>query len=175
MWVYFNVPEGEYLTYILSKTNNEKMPPVKLQLANNQMFNQEGIIETIEADFNNETGNIAFRATFDNPQGILRHGETGNILMPTSLKNAMIIPQKATFEVLDKKFVYVIDKDDVAQAREITVGIELPHLFVVTKGLDKGDKILLEGLRKVRNNEKISYDYVAPKKAMSELSKLHAE
>lgn len=175
MWVYFNVPEAEYLTYILSKTSNEKMPSVKLQMANNQMFNQEGIIETIEADFNNETGNIAFRATFKNPQGILRHGETGNILMPTSLKNALLIPQKATYEVLDKKFVYVIDKDNVAHSREITIGMELPHLFVVTQGLEEGDKILLEGLRKVKNNEKIAYEYVAPKKAMAELGKLHAE
>lgn len=175
MWVYFNVPEAEYLNYILSTANNEKMPSVKLQMANNQMFNQDGIIETIEADFNNETGNIAFRATFNNPQGILRHGETGNILMPTALKNALIIPQKSTYEVLDKKFVYVIDKDNVAKAREITVGMELPHLFVVTKGLEKTDKILLEGLRKVKNDEKINYDYVEPKKAMAELSKLHAE
>ncbi len=64
MWVYFNVPEAEYLSYIQS-TNNESLPEVELQMANNQMFHR-GIIETIEADFNNETGNIAFRATFPN-------------------------------------------------------------------------------------------------------------
>lgn len=175
MWVYFNVPEAEYLSYIQSKANNAKMQEVKLQMANNQLFDQTGIIETIEADFNNETGNIAFRATFPNPQGILRHGETGNILMPVPLKNALIIPQKSTFEILDKKYVFVIDENNVAKSREITVGMELPHLFVVTKGLDKNDKILLEGLRKVKNEQKISYDFVEPKKAMSELDKLHAE
>lgn len=175
MWVYFNVPEAEYLSYILSKANNEELPKVKLQMANNQMFDQEGIIETIEADFNNETGNIAFRATFQNPKGILRHGETGNILMPVPLKDALIIPQKATFEVLEKKHVFVIDEHNVAKSRQITVGMELPHLFVVTGGLKKGDKILLEGLRKVKNDQEISYDFVDPKKAISELDELHAE
>jgi membrane fusion protein (multidrug efflux system) len=175
MWVYFNVPETEYLAYIQSKAKHQDLPEVKLQMANNQMFDQTGIIETIEADFNNETGNIAFRATFQNPQGILRHGETGNVLMPIPLKDALIIPQKATFEVLEKKHVFVIDENNVAQSRQITVGMELPHLFVVTDGLKKGDKILLEGLRKVKNEQKISYDFVDPKKAISELDKLHAE
>ena len=175
MWVYFNVPEAEYLSYIQSKANNETMPPVKLQMANNQMFDHEGIIETIEADFNNETGNIAFRATFPNPKGILRHGETGNILMPVPLKNALIIPQKTTFEVLEKKHVFVIDEQNVARSREITVGMELPHLFVVTGGLKKGDKILFEGLRKVKDGQEISYDFIDPKKAISGLDKLHAE
>jgi membrane fusion protein (multidrug efflux system) len=70
------------------------------------LFEQDGIIETIEADFNNETGNIAFRATFNNPTRLLRHGETGNIFMYTPIKNAILIPQSATYEVLDKKFVF---------------------------------------------------------------------
>lgn len=175
MWVYFNVPEAEYLSFILSKTNRENLPQVELQMANNQMFDQKGIIETIEADFNNETGNIAFRATFPNPQGILRHGETGNILMPVYLKNALIIPQKATFEILDKKYVFVVDEDHVVRSREITLGVELPHLYVVTAGLNPGDKILLEGLRKVKNGQKITYDFVDPHKAISELHELHAE
>jgi len=175
MWVYFNVPEAEYLTYIQSKKNDRNPQEVKLQMANNQMFDETGIIETIEADFNNETGNIAFRATFPNPQGILRHGETGNILMPVFVKDAIIIPQKATFEILDKKYVFVIDKDNVAHSKEITVGVELPHLYVVTGGLTKNDKILLEGLRKVKNGEKINYDFVDPHKAISELHELHAE
>lgn len=175
MWVYFNVPEAEYLTYILTKTSKENFPKVKLQMANNQTFDQDGTIETIEADFNNETGTLAFRATFPNPKGILRHGETGNILMPVDLKDALIIPQKATFEVLEKKHVFVIDEHNVAQSRQITVGMELPHLFVVTGGLKKGDKILLEGLRKVKNNQEISYEFVDPKKAIADLDKLHAE
>jgi membrane fusion protein (multidrug efflux system) len=175
VWVYFNVTEAEYLSYKLSRLNNVHLPKVKLQMANNELFNQEGEVETIEADFNNETGNIAFRATFDNPQGILRHGETGNILMPLSFKNAVIIPQKATFEILDKKYVYVVDQNNTVHAREIEVGAELPHLYVVKKGVSKNDKILLEGLRKVKNNQKIQYTTKSIDKELSELHKLFAE
>jgi membrane fusion protein (multidrug efflux system) len=175
MWVYFNVPEAEYLSYIQTKTKDGHYQEVELQMANNQMFDHKGIIETIEADFNNETGNIAFRATFLNPLGILRHGETGNILMPVPLKNALLIPQKATFEVLEKKHVFVVDEKNIVHSREIQVGVELPHLFVVTGGLKPGDKILLEGLRKVKDLQQINYEFIEPEKAMSALDDLHAE
>lgn len=172
MWVYFNVPEAEYLNYKTSKDNN--MLKVNLQMANQQLFDYPGVVKTIEADFNNETGNIAFRATFPNPKGLLRHGETGNILVTVPLKNALLIPQKATFEVLDKKYVYVVDKDNKIRSREITVGAELPHLFAVTSGLSTTDKILLEGLRQVKENEKIHSKFMKPDSVISHLS-LYAE
>ena len=88
MWVYFNVPEAEYLNYKTNSTK-ENLNKVSLKMANNQLFSQTGVVQTIEADFNNETGNIAFRATFPNPNGLLRHGETGNILMTIPLKIAI--------------------------------------------------------------------------------------
>jgi membrane fusion protein (multidrug efflux system) len=173
MWVYFNVPEAEYLNYMANKSN--QATNVKLSMANGVEFESPGKVETIEADFNNETGNIAFRATFDNKKGILRHGETGNILMPISLKNAIIIPQKATFDILDKKYVFVIDENNRVKTRQITVGQEMPHVYIVTKGLSVKDKILLEGLRKVKNNEQIHYDFVNPQKILLDLNHLHAE
>ena len=168
MWVYFNVPEAEYLDYITSAKKNEKQQ-VELLMANNKKFNQPGIVETIEGEFNHETGNIAFRATFPNPDGILRHGETGSILMKVPLDKAMLIPQKATFEVLDKKFVFVLDENGTVQQREIVVGAELPHLFVVEKGLSLNDKVLLEGIRMVRNGEKIHYEFEKPESVLSHL------
>jgi len=173
MWVYFNVPEAEYLNYMANRSN--QATNVKLSMANGVEFESPGKVETIEADFNNETGNIAFRATFDNKKGILRHGETGNILMPISLKNAIIIPQKATFDILDKKYVFVIDENNRVKTRQITVGQEMPHVYIVTKGLSVKDKILLEGLRKVKNNEQIHYDFVNPQKILLDLNHLHAE
>jgi membrane fusion protein, multidrug efflux system len=174
MWVYFNVPEAEYLNYT-SSTSLDSLPRVVLQLANNLRFENAGIIETIEADFNNETGNIAFRATFPNPKGILRHGETGNILMPIDLKNALLIPQKATFEILDKKFVFVVGEDNVLESRQIIIGEEMPHLFTVIDGINKNDRILIEGLRKVKNNQKIACAFLPQQKIVAELTQLHAE
>lgn len=173
MWVYFNVPEAQYLDFkTTDKEENQKR--VKLLMANNKLYQYPGVVETIEADFNNETGNIAFRATFPNPKALLRHGETGNVQMTVPLKNAILIPQKATFEVLEKKYVYVVDKDNVVRTREITIGAELPHIFEVKSGLSTGDRILLEGLRQVKENEKISTKFEKPEYVLSHLE-LYAE
>ncbi|HZY80058.1 MAG TPA: efflux RND transporter periplasmic adaptor subunit [Cyclobacteriaceae bacterium] len=174
MWVYFNVPEAEYLNYKIALANKDSVMNVKLRMANHQMFEYGGKVETIEADFNNETGNIAFRATFPNPKGLLRHGETGNIQVHRPIKNAMLIPQKSTFEVLEKKYVYIVDKEGVVKSREIIIAAELPHIFVVQSGLEPGDQILLEGLRQVRENQKIAYDVVRPDSVISHLD-LYAE
>ncbi len=173
MWVYFNVPEAEYLNF-KEKTKAENMTNVNLMMANQQLFKYPGVVQTIEADFNNETGNIAFRATFPNPDRLLRHGETGNIQMTVPLKNALIIPQKCTYEVLEKKYVYVLDKNNKIRSREISIASEMPHIFVVNAGLSKDDKILLEGLRQVKENEKIKYTFMKPAAVLSNLS-LYAE
>ncbi|AQG82663.1 efflux RND transporter periplasmic adaptor subunit [Spirosoma montaniterrae] len=172
MWVYFNVPEAEYLDYKTHQQNNQVH--VNLVMANNELFAYPGVVQTIEADFNNQTGNIAFRATFPNPKGLLRHGETGNVRMTVPLKNALIIPQKATFEVLEKKYVYVVDKNNVIRSREITIAAEMPHIFVVQSGLKKDDRILLEGLRQVKENEKIHAKFMQPESVIAHLG-LYAE
>ncbi|HJV18915.1 MAG TPA: efflux RND transporter periplasmic adaptor subunit [Sediminibacterium sp.] len=174
LWVYFNVAESEYLDYI-QKVKSRERQKVLLQMANKQLFETSGYVETIEADFNNETGNIAFRATFLNPKGILRHGETGNIMLPVNLKNAIIIPQKSTFDVLDKKYVYIVDKDGILKATQITIAQEVPHLYVIASGLKPTDKILLEGLGKVKNNEKIRYSFFPLEKELAEIKNIHAE
>jgi membrane fusion protein, multidrug efflux system len=174
MWVYFNVPEAEYLNYTHQKKSGNPVT-VKLLMANNELFNESGIIETIEADFNNETGNIAFRATFMNPDLTLRHGETGKVLMPVKLRQALLIPQEATYEVLDKIFVFTVDKNNVVNAKEVTVNHELPHLFSVVNGLNDDDRILVEGIRKVKNGDKIEVKLKPLNEILSELKNLKAE
>ncbi len=173
IWVYFNVPEAEYLDF-KANAKKDSVMAVKLKMANNVMFKYPGMVRAIEADFNNETGNIAFRATFPNPEELLRHGETGNIIVNVPLKDALIIPQKATFEVLDKKYVYVVGKDSVVRSRKITILAEMPDLYVIKEGITADDKILLEGLRIVSENDKVHYKFQHPKEVLS-LLKLHAE
>jgi len=168
VWVYFNVTESEYLDY-KTTTPSDSPPTVRLMMANGQLFEQTGKVETIEADFNNETGNIAFRAAFANPTGLLRHGETGKVLMTVPLKNALIIPQQATFEVLDKKYVFVVDDRSIVRTREITVAHEVPHLYVVDSGLSEHDKILLDGLRKVKDGNEVAVGYEQPRDVLSRL------
>jgi membrane fusion protein, multidrug efflux system len=168
VWVYFNVSEAEYLKY-KSQPHGDTPTPVKLLMANGQIFDQPGKVETIEADFNNGTGNLAFRAAFPNPKGLLRHGETGKILMTVPLKNALLIPQKATFDILDKKFVFVVDEKNVVRSRPITVAAEMPQVYAIESGLGEHEKILVEGLRKVRDGSTIEPDFKEPSTVLAHL------
>jgi membrane fusion protein (multidrug efflux system) len=171
LWIYFNVPEAEYLDY---KADPDHKLAVKFKMANNKMYDQEGKVETIEADFDSNTGNIAFRATFPNPTGLLRHGETGNIIVATKYPNAQLIPQKATYEILDRRYVFVIDEEGTVHSRPISVAAELPHAFIVDGGLEDTDHILLEGLRKVEEGKHVEVRFEEPAEVFAHLD-VHAE
>src|SRR4051812_31912476 len=173
MFAYFNVSEPEYLDYKTTAKSNVHNT-VKLLLANNQPLPYKGIVETIESEFNSETGNIAFRAKFPNPDKLLKHGETGKVLMTVPLHNALVIPQKATYDIQDKIYVFVVDKNNVVKSRNITITNQMPDLYVVGSGLEETDKILLEGVQKVKDNDKIISEFIAPKDAISHL-KLYTE
>jgi membrane fusion protein, multidrug efflux system len=170
LWIYFNVPEAEYLEY---KASDPKLV-VRFKMANGKLFEHEGKVETIEADFDNTTGTIAFRATFPNPEGLLRHGQTGNIVVSTKHSNAQLIPQKATFEILDRRYVFVVGEDGVVKTRPISVAAELPHAFILDGGLADTDRILLEGLRKVQEGKQIEVKYEEPAEVFAHLE-YHAE
>jgi membrane fusion protein (multidrug efflux system) len=173
MFAYFNVSEPEYLEY-QTNVKGRGDSQVSLLLANNQPLSHKGKIEVIESEFDNETGNIAFRAIFPNPEKLLKNGETGKVQMTIPIRNALIIPQKATYEIQNKKYVFVIDNNNVVKSREITITGEVPDLYVVRSGLAKDEKILLEGVQKVKDNDKITFDYRDPKEVLSHL-KLKAE
>lgn len=168
IFAYFNVSEPEYLNYQTHSAERENNQ-VSLIMANGEVFPNKGIIQTIEGEFDNETGNIAFRAKFPNPNQLLRNGETGKIQMTLPLKNALIIPQKATYEIQDQKYVFVVGKDGVARSKNIKVSYELPDIYVVSEGLDVGDKILLEGVQKVKDDQKVETKFQDPKKVLSSL------
>ncbi|AWK07115.1 efflux RND transporter periplasmic adaptor subunit [Flavobacterium crocinum] len=173
MFAYFNVSEPEYISYetnIKDRADNK----VNLVLANGDIFKDKGNVEVIESEFNNETGNIAFRARFPNSGKLLRNGETGQVQMNVPLKNAIVIPQKATYEIQDKKYVFIVGKDDKVSSREITITGEIPDLYVIKSGLNENDKILLEGVQKVKENDKIKYEFESPKKVINNL-RLKAE
>lgn len=174
MWVYFNVPEAKYLDYMTETGEQKKDQTIELLLANRKKFAQPGKISAIEADFNNQTGNIPFRADFPNPDHLLRHGQTGNILISRVKKDAVIIPQRATFQVLDKRYVYVVDDQHVAHQREIKVQNELEDIFVIDDGVAVDDKIVLEGTRQVRDGDKVNYEELKPQQVLAHL-KYHAE
>jgi membrane fusion protein (multidrug efflux system) len=172
MWVYFNVSEVRYLEYKArypEKDSKIKFADARIELvlANGTRFDQSaGDTVNVEGTFNNKSGNIPFRADFPNPERLLRHGQTGNVLIKQSVKNALVIPQRATFEVLDKRYVYVVGKDDVAHQRPIVVAHELDDVFVIAKGLGANDKIVLDGVSQVRDGEKLEYEFRKPEEVL---------
>ncbi len=173
MYAYFNVSEPEYIDY-QTNVKDRAGKNVGLLLANNEVYKSKGNVEVIESEFNNETGNIAFRSRFPNPDKLLKNGETGKVLMNVPLHNVIVIPQKATYEIQDKKYVFVVDKNNVVSSKEITIKGEIPDLYMIESGITANDKILLEGVQKVKDNDKIEYKYIAPKEAVAHL-KLYAE
>jgi membrane fusion protein (multidrug efflux system) len=154
VFAYFNVSESEYLRLKREKENN-RSKEVELVLANNEAYPHKGIIETVESEFDKNTGNIAFRARFENPEKLLKHGSSGKIRLSTVLKNAMLVPQKSTFEIQDKIYVYVVDKNNQVQMRSITPKARMPHLYVVSSGLSSEEKIIYEGIQQVKVGETI--------------------
>jgi membrane fusion protein (multidrug efflux system) len=168
IYAYFNVSELEYLGYKTSEKSGASNA-VTLLLANNEPHKYKGVIETIEGEFDKNTGSIPFRAKFPNPDLLLKHGETGKVQLTVNLKNALIIPQKATFELQDKTYVYVVDEKNIVKARNISIKQKLPNLYVIDSGLSPSDKILLEGLQTVKEDDKVETEFIAPAQVMENL------
>jgi membrane fusion protein, multidrug efflux system len=157
MWVYFNVPKARHLEYMINRDKHQG-EKIELLLANGSVFDHVAVNLTIEAKFNNEAGNIPFRADFPNPKGLLRHGQTGTVLISEVRKNVIAIPQKATFEDDNKRYVFVVDKDDVASRRLVTIQTETEDQVVVGSGIGPGDKIVVDGVKLVQDGKKLDYE-----------------
>ena len=168
VYAYFNVSEPEYLNY-QTHSADRGSNQVSLIMANGEPLPDKGTITNIEGEFDNETGNIAFRAKFPNPNQLLRNGETGKVQMTVPLKNALIIPQKATYEIQDQTYVFVVDKNGKTKSKNIKIAYELPDVYVVASGLNAGDKFLLEGVQKVKDDQKVKTKFQDPKKVLQSL------
>lgn len=167
VFAYFNVSEKEYLDIISSGKSDEKKE-VELLLANSELHKQKGVVETVDGEFDKTTGNIAFRARFSNPDGILKHGSSGKIRLRNELKDAMIISQKSTFEIQEINYVFVVDKNNVVHMKSFVPKFRLPSLYVVASGLLATDKIIYEGIQQVKEGEKIIPQIISGKEMLSQ-------
>ena len=164
VYAYFNVSELEYLDFATKQQNKKNL--ATLLLANGQAHQYKGSIETIEGEFDKNTGTVAFRAKFPNPTYLLKHGETGRVQLKLDLTNALIIPQKSTYELQDKTYVFVVDQNNVVQSRLITIKQKLPNIYVVDSGLLPNDKIIFEGVQSAKEDEKIETKFISAKEAL---------
>lgn len=161
MYVYFSMTEKQLLALTREaggvNAAIKKMPAVSLVLSDGTTYSQSGTISTVSGVIDPSTGSVQMRATFDNAQHILRSGGTGSILIPTHASDAIMVPQSATFDVQDKKFVYVVNADKTVATREITV---LPQnngqTYVVASGLRTGERIVVDGVNQLKNGQKIN-------------------
>lgn len=161
MYVYFSMTEKQLLALTREaggiNAAIKKMPAVSLVLSDGSTYSQSGTISTVSGVIDSSTGSVQMRATFDNAQHVLRSGGTGSILVPTHSNDAIMVPQSATFDVQDKKFVYVVNNDKSVATREITV---LPQndgqTYVVASGLRSGERIVIDGVNQLKNGQKIN-------------------
>lgn len=175
VYAYFNVSEAEYLE--MAKDNeigNQK--EVSLVLADNQPYPYKGVIETVDGEINKGTGNIAFRAKFDNPEQLLKHGSSGKIQIAKTLKNALMIPQKSTVEIQEKTFVYVVDKNNQLQMRAINPKVRLAEYYIIDNGdLDRNEQFVYEGIQMVKEGDKINPQVIKLKAISEPQEKLYGE
>ncbi|MCF0059011.1 efflux RND transporter periplasmic adaptor subunit [Dyadobacter sp. CY356] len=176
VFAYFNVSENEYLEYTKAKdAASNQNAIVELELADGSFFKHKGKIETMEGAFDEGTGSIAFRARFPNPEKLLKHGSTGTIRLTNTVENALLIPQKAAFEIQDKSFVYVLGKDNKIKTRSFVPKSRLSGYYIVKSGLEPGETIIYEGLQGLKdgvtiNPKMITLDSVKTEKSNIELT-----
>ena len=161
MFVYFSMNEKQLLALTRQKDGSVNsmigaMPEVQLQLADGTMYPAKGKIETLSGVIDLSTGAVQMRATFPNAQRLLRSGGTGTVLIPSVLDSALLIPQSATYEVQDKKFVYVLGDSSKVKNTEITVfPLDNGKQYVVTSGLKPGEQGGVEGVATLRDGRPI--------------------
>ena len=158
MYAYFAMNEKEFLTLVKDLNGTslqeklEKLPDVLLVMADDSLYKLPGRVETASGLVDVQTGAVNMRATFPNTEGILRSGGSGAVRIPKYINSAIIIPQKATYELQNKHFVYVLGSDNKVKNTEIQVlSGNLKDSYVVTSGLKAGDKIVVEGIASLQN------------------------
>ena len=176
MYVYFSMTEKQLLGLTREQGSLSaaisKMPAVSLVLSDGTEYIQSGVVSTVSGVIDSNTGSVQMRATFDNAGHVLRSGGTGSILIPIHQKDAIMIPQKATYEIQNKKFVYVVGTDNKVQSREIEVLVQNDgQNYVVSNGLKVGERIVIDGVNRLKNDMQITPITPAQAKAAEQKAK----
>ena len=176
MYVYFSMTEKQLLGLTREQGGLSaaisKMPAVSLVLSDGTEYSQSGVVSTVSGVIDSNTGSVQMRATFDNAGHVLRSGGTGSILIPIHQKDAILIPQKATYEIQNKKFVYVVGTDNKVQSREIEVLVQNDgQNYVVSNGLKVGERIVIDGVNRLKNDMQINPITPAQAKAAEQKAK----
>lgn len=157
VYAYFDISEKEFLQFQKAAGGSGlTAKQIELVLSDGSVHTGKGRIETVEGAIDRNSGNIAVRARFENSARLLRHGASGKVRIMQQLSGVMLVPQKATFDIQDKTFVYVVDKAGFVQARNITIAQRLPHWYAISNGLKPGDVIVAEGTQALKDKDQIT-------------------
>lgn len=164
VFAYFSLNEKELSTFLNNLEGNtqaEKIknaPEVTLTLADGTVYEHTGRIETITGLVNATTGTASFRAEFPNRGGVLRSGVSGRISIPKHIENTIVVPQKATYAQQNKTLIYLVQSDSVVQKVIDVVPTPDSKNYVVTGGLQDGDRIVTDGIATLNHGKKISFE-----------------
>ncbi|AKD55537.1 efflux RND transporter periplasmic adaptor subunit [Spirosoma radiotolerans] len=157
VYAYFDVSEKEYLNYLKKNPTRDGRngQEVEMVLADETPYAYKGRIETMESIFEEGAGTIAFRARFPNPNKLLRHGSSGKIRLANAVSDAILVPQKAVFEVQDKNYVYVVDAANKVKTRSFVPQGRVDSNYIVLSGLKAGERVVYEGIQNIRDGARI--------------------
>jgi membrane fusion protein (multidrug efflux system) len=170
--VYFSLSEKDFVSFkeqypgTTLKDKLKQLPSVSLLLADNSAYTKQGKIDMIDGQFDKTTGAITLRASFDNPQGLLRSGNTGKIRLSLQHKDALIVPASATVEMQDKVFVFAVADSNKVKKQAITIIGKSGNNYLVKDGVKVGDQIVLSGIDHLQEGMVIH-----PEKATDKLAK----
>ncbi|MGN6493696.1 MAG: efflux RND transporter periplasmic adaptor subunit [Agriterribacter sp.] len=154
VYAYFTVSESEYLNY-KKESPDSRNNAVQLLLADGTSYKHHGLIETVDGEFDETTGSIAFRAKFPNPSKLLRHGASGKVRITAPAKDALIVPQKSVFEIQDKNYVFIVEPDNTVKMKSVVPEARLAQSYIIKEGLNDGDKIVYEGVQNIKEGSHI--------------------
>ncbi len=127
-----------------------KPPLVRIGLAGETGFPHQGKLDFIDNRLNASTGTLQYRAELANPDGIFKPGQFARVQLPVAdLETAVLVSRKAVLTDQDRRFVYVVNQDNVAARRQITPGRSVDDLLVIRDGLNSGDRVIINGVQKV--------------------------
>ena len=156
MEVYFSVTEKAAMQLQSTGGGIQSLPPVKLQLADGSIYIHEGKVTKMSGMVDQGTGSVQLIAAFTNPEKLLKSGGAGTIIIPRQATSAIIIPQSCVSEVQNKKFIYIVDKDNKVKYSEIKVDPQDDGMnYIVTEGLKVGDKYVTNGITKLTDGMEI--------------------
>jgi membrane fusion protein (multidrug efflux system) len=167
MHVYFSMSEKDFMDFKASYTGASleeklaKVPPVELILADGTIYGQKGKVELVEGSFNKDAGAISFRASFPNEHGLLRSGNTGKVRLFGQAVHGILIPQGATFEIQDKTFAFLLTDSNKVKSVPVQIAVKKGNYYVLSEGLKPGDKIVLQGLDRLKNGMQIAPEAVS--------------